>query len=139
MREEFAQVLERWDSNAFDVQSLVDLFDDALRVRGFARLTAWMRLTGWNTKGSGLFRRQAEAMHDARTARARLSGAPPPTPEDSLHVVTLLSLVTWADPLIGDAWRRAVGLPATAEAAARFRDWFAALVQEHLDHNPPTH
>jgi AcrR family transcriptional regulator len=138
MKVEFAEVVDNWDSDAFDVESLVGLLDDALRVRGFARLTAWMQLSGWSTKGSGLFRAQAEAMHTARTERARKSGASPPPLEDSLHVVTLLNLVTWADPLVGPAWRRAVGLPATAEAAARFREWFAAMVQEHLDgHAPP--
>jgi AcrR family transcriptional regulator len=136
MREEFTHVVEQWDSDAFDVESLVDLLDDALRVRGYARLTAWMRLTGRSPRGSGLFRPQAELMHAARTDRARRSGEEPPPLEDSLHVVTLLNLVTWADPLVGDAWRRAVGLPATAEAAERFRGWFAALVQEHLDRPP---
>jgi AcrR family transcriptional regulator len=138
LKSEFGRVIEQSDADDLDVGSLVDLLDDTYRVRGYARLTAWMRLSGWRPSGAGMFRAHAEEIHDTRVLRARQMRRRAPDLDDTLHSVALLNLVAWADPLIGGEWRRSVGLPATPEAAARFREWFAALVQEHLlDGGPP--
>lgn len=136
MKREFHDVIDRWDAERSDVHALVSLLDDSYRRRGYGRLAAWMRLTGWRSKGSGMFRPHAEAIHAARIERAHQLGTPPPSLDDSLHLVVLLNLVTWADALVGGEWRRSVGLPATADTAARFREWFAAVAEEHLRGSP---
>ncbi len=132
MKRELQLVIDSWDPDQFDVRSLVSLLDDSYRQRGYGRLAAWMQLTGWRSKGSGMFRSHAEAIHAARLDRARQLHATPPPMEDSLHLVVLLNLVTWADAVVGGEWRRSVGLPATADGAAEFRDWFASLLEQHL-------
>ena len=133
MKAELGDVVNGWRRSDVDIRSLVTLLDEKYRVRGYARLTAWMRLSGWRPRGSGMFRPLAEAMHETRSGSARSDRTVPVTLEDSLHVVTLLNLVTWAEPLVGAEWRRSVGLPGTAQASEQFRQWFSALVQAHLD------
>jgi hypothetical protein len=71
-------------------------------------------------------------MHGQRCEGAESSGHTPPPIEDTLFAVELLGLVTWAEPLMGDAWRRAVGLKSDRVTADRFMDWFVALVEDHL-------
>jgi len=132
MKGDLAEILRHWDDSDVDLGSLLALLDDTYRTRGYARLTAWMRLTGWRPKGSGMFRPLADALHEARGRRADRAGRERASLEDSLHLITLLNLVTWADPLVGTEWRRSVGLPATAEAAAQFREWLVDLLQAHV-------
>jgi hypothetical protein len=38
----------------------------------------------------------------------------------------------WAESLVGDAWRRAVGLPADRKTSDRFMSWFTSLLEAHL-------
>lgn len=106
-----------------DMEALLDVLDRAYRDHGYARLTAWMRLADWRPTGQGMFRPYAEALHAARVRRAEAAGTTPPSLEDTLQVVTLLNLVSWADALTGSEWRRSVGLPTTPAAAAEFRRW----------------
>jgi AcrR family transcriptional regulator len=136
MKREFQDVIDNWDTESFDVRSLVSLLDDSYRRRGYGRLAGWMHLTGWRPRGSGMFRTHAEAIHAARLERARELGTPAPSVEDSLHLVVLLNLVMWADAVVGGEWRRSVGLPATAASARAFREWFASLTEDHLDAPP---
>jgi AcrR family transcriptional regulator len=133
MKADLAELMLGLDGADVDLGALLDLLDETYRVRGYARLTAWMRLTGWRPKGSGMFRTHAEALHDGRGRRAASAGRTAPPLDDSLHLFTLLNLVTWADPLVGAEWRRSVGLPSTPQAAARFREWLVALLQQHLE------
>jgi len=133
MQADLAEIASRWEDAEIDLDSLLALLDETYRVRGYARLTAWMRLTGWRPKGAGMFRAHSEALHEARAQRADDAGEIPAPLEDSLHLITLLNLVTWADPLVGAEWRRSVGLPATPEAAARFRQWLVDLLQAHIE------
>lgn len=113
-----------------DVEALLDVLDRANADHGYARLTAWMRLAGWQPTGEGMFRPYAEALHAARARRAEAAGTTPPPLEDTLQLVTLLTLVSWADALTGAAWRRSVGLPDTPAAAAEFRRWLVDRLRE---------
>lgn len=133
MKRELRDAIDTWDAERFDVGSLVTLLDETYRGRGYGRLAGWMNLMGWRSKGSGMFRTHAEAIHAARLDRARQSDATAPPMEDSLHLVVLLNLVIWADAVVGDEWRRSVGLPATGKSGAAFREWFASLLEQHLD------
>jgi AcrR family transcriptional regulator len=132
LKHDVNSIAAEWDPDNIEMSELVGLLDDRYRRRSYARLTAWMSLSGWRPKGSGLFADQVATLHDARIRRARAEGRPAPDIEDSQHLIVLVNLVVWADALVGDDWRRAVGLPRTAKAATRFRHWFAAFVG-HVD------
>lgn len=123
-----AELAQADDQVALD--TLLDVLDDAYRTHGYARLTAWMRLAGWKPTGEGMFRPYAEALHRARTRQAEATRTPPPSLDDTLHLVTLLNLVSWADALTGEEWRRSVGLPATTEAGKAFRQWLLDRLQD---------
>lgn len=125
-----AELAEADAGGEVDPSALLDLLDDTYRGRGYARLTAWMRLAGWQPSGEGMFRPYAEALHAARTRRAEATGTPTPPLEDTLHLVTLLNLVSWADALTGPEWRRSVGLPAITEAGEAFRRWLLDRLQD---------
>ena len=137
LKAELAGIVEGGDGEDFDTAAMIDLLDDAYRLRGYARLTAWMLLSGWRSTGSGMFRAHADALHERRVAAARTNGVEPPPLDDSLHTVALLNLVAWAEPLAGAESRRSVGLPASREAAANFRSWLATIVQAHLAPSAP--
>ena len=123
-----AELAEADDDVGLD--TLLGVLDEAYGAHGYARLTAWMRLAGWTPTGEGMFRPYAEALHGARTRRAEAAGTPPPSLDDTLHLVTLLNLVSWADALTGAEWRRSVGLPATAEAGEAFRRWLLDRLED---------
>jgi AcrR family transcriptional regulator len=133
LKDDVASVASQWDSDRIELAELVELLDDRYRSRNYARMTAWMHLSGWQPRGSGIFRAQAEVLHESRQRLARAAGRPAPELEDSLHLIVLVNLVAWADALVGNAWRRGVGLPATRQNASTFRRWFVALVEGHLD------
>lgn len=79
MKRELQDVIDRWDAERFDVRALVSLLDDSYRRRGYGRLAGWLHLAGWRSKGSGMFRAHAEAIHAARVERARRLGTPAPS------------------------------------------------------------
>jgi hypothetical protein len=132
-------VVARWDSGTLDISALTGQLRSMMDREGQARLTAWMVLGGWKPQGAGLLRPLADAMHGQRCEGAESSGHTPPPIEDTLFAVELLGLVTWAEPLMGDAWRRAVGLKSDRVSAERFMDWFVALVEDHLQPEPERH
>lgn len=136
LRADLEALSTAWDAaGEVDIGAELEQLDDAYGRRGYSRLTAWMRLHGWRPRGSGMLRAHAEAVHATRARRAGAAASPL---EDTLHLVALLNLVAWAEPLVGREWRQAVGLPATAEATARFRAWLVDLLQRHVDAHPVT-
>lgn len=132
LRDGLQRAVARWDPGTLDISALAGQLRSTMDTEGQARLTAWMMLGGWKPQGAGLLRPLADAMHRQRCERAKSTGQTPPPIEDTLFAVELLGLVTWAESLTGDAWRRAVGLRSDRATADRFMDWFAALVEDHL-------
>ena len=112
------------DGSGPDVAAFAEGLDRIYRDEGYARLSMWLVLSGFQPQGSGMFRGAAEELH--RTRR----GAPPL--EDTLFSVLLLNLALWADALGGGPFRRAVDLPGDKETARRFRGWLVDLVERHL-------
>lgn len=98
---------------------------------GYARLTAWMLLSGWTPSGSGMLSEAGEALHQERCASARQRGRAVPDLNDTRATIALLSLAAWAEPLAGDAWRAASGLTETQPGT--FLEWIARMLSEHLE------
>jgi AcrR family transcriptional regulator len=136
LRDDLTTVASRWNAESLDMRELVDLMNESYDRRQYARLTAWMRLSGWQARGSGMLSAHAEALHSARTAQADTAWGPGPSVEDTLFVLALVNLVVWAEALIGDSTMRMVGLPTDRATERRFMDWFAALLTDHVRATP---
>ncbi len=132
LKERIAGSIRRWPQDSFDMQALVDMIGETYGNRGYARLAAWMALSGWSPHGSGMYREMAEAIHAVRARQARAAGDRAPELADTLFTLALLNLVLFAEPLVGSALRRSVGLGADRDTAARFRDWLVGVIEEHL-------
>src|SRR2546430_384737 len=102
LRDEIAEVIERWEPESLDIGELGELLRRLYSERGYARLTAWLRLAGWSPSGAGMLRPQAEELHRLR-ADAALDGQPPPDLDDTLFSLVLLNMVLWSETLIGEA------------------------------------
>jgi AcrR family transcriptional regulator len=135
LRDDVANVLERWEPEPAAVEELADLLRILYTDRGYARLTAWLRLAGWRPSGSGLLRQQAEALHRRRAELAALpspSGEAAPGLEDTLFSLALVNVAAWGEPLILEAVLAMFGLPGDEAGVERFRQWLARLVADRL-------
>lgn len=132
LRDEVVEVVEGWDARSLDVGELAELLRRLYSDRGYARLTAWLRLAGWAPSGAGLLRAQAEEVHRRRAEAANVAGQPPPDLDDTLFSLVLLNLALWSEPLIGEAVLRMFGLPGDQADAGRIRRWLAGLVADRL-------
>lgn len=126
------QITDALEPLALDVRALAEHLHNTYSARGYARLTAWLRLTGWQPSGRGMLRTQAEAMHRRRASVASVARAGSPELEDTLFSLALLNLFFWAEPLVGHAALEMVGLPGDAPTAERLRSWFVQLVEDHV-------
>lgn len=128
LKRDLEAATERWNAESLDLAELADRIATTYDELGYARLTAWMALAGWQPTGAGMYTPLAETIHAARAKR----GGEAPSVEDTLFLVALLNLVVWADSLVGGAFRRSVGLPANRATALGFRSWLVALLEDHL-------
>jgi hypothetical protein len=110
-----------------DRAELMDMVAEVYGGRGFARLLAWLLLSGRapkNARASDLpLKRLAEAAfarHSAKQPSARY--------EDTLFEMQLVAIALLGDAIFGDAVRRASGVPSTPAASAEFRRRLAALL-----------
>ena len=131
LRDEVVEVIERWDPESLDIGELGELLRRLYSERGYARLTAWLRLAGWSPSGAGMLRPQAEELHRLR-ADAGADDQAQPDLDDTLFSLVLLNMVLWSEPLIGEAALKMFGLVGDELTARRFRRWLTQLVGEHL-------
>jgi TetR/AcrR family transcriptional regulator, repressor for neighboring sulfatase len=119
MRDDLVAVAESWHAGDVDLDALLTQLRRAMDTDGAARLTAWMTLTGWHPEGRGLLKSIADTIHDHH-GNASL--------EDAQFAIALLGMIAWADPLIGDAWRRSADLASNRATEERFMRWVVDLV-----------
>jgi AcrR family transcriptional regulator len=129
MRRSLAEAVPAGGGSALDLDAFAAWLERIYRDEGYARLSIWLFLAGFQPPGSGMFRAAAEEAH---RARVRASRGRAPELEDTLFAVLLINLVVWADALAGNAFRRALDLPADRDTARRFRAWLVQRVAEHL-------
>jgi AcrR family transcriptional regulator len=115
-----------------DLASLTDLISDCYERRGYARLAMWLVLSEATGRGSGMLSGLVDALQHDREIEARKSGAAPPMPVDTQFIAALFHMVQAAEPLIGDAIRRSVGLPSDEATRDRFHDWLLAVFESLL-------
>jgi AcrR family transcriptional regulator len=96
---------------------------DVLVDKGYARLVAWVLLSGHRIEPSNRLRIVAEVAH----ARRKAGGGTAPF-EDTLFRALLVALVTFGEAVAGPAMRASAGLDDDPASARRFREWLASVV-----------
>lgn len=132
LRDDVVGVLERWKPEPATVLELAELLRVLYTDRGYARLTAWLTLTGWRPTGSGMLCAHAEALHRHRAETATAAGVTAPDLRDTLFSLTLLNVVVWSEPLMVEAMLAMFGLPGDAAGVERFRRWLAEMIGGRL-------
>ena len=115
-------------SGPLDVASTLHQIDDAMRVRGHARLVAWLALTqpGSVAKKESRLAELAGAMHAVRSAFGKQAPF-----EDTAFSALLGSVAMFGLAILGPGLLEMLNLPNDEETLRRFREWFAALMMEH--------
>jgi AcrR family transcriptional regulator len=113
-----------------EIAATLHRIDDVLRVRGQARLLAWLALTQQRApvKTGSRLAEVARALHAARSA----FGADAPF-EDTAFSAVLASVAMFGLAIIGPGLLEMMNMPPDEAMLRRFRDWFAALMMEHAN------
>jgi AcrR family transcriptional regulator len=115
-----------------DVPGLLQKTYEVLAQRGHARLLAWLILTGTGVNDEGLYLRGlAEASH-VKMGESTSPDGSEYSFEDSLFLCLLIGYTSMGAGIAGDILRRSAGLAKDADAADRFNDWFARLIEKAL-------
>jgi AcrR family transcriptional regulator len=111
-----------------DIASTLHQIDDVMRVRGHARLVAWLALTqpGRVAKKESRLAEVAVALHAVRSS----FGKDAPF-EDTAFSALLASVAMFGLAILGPGLLEMMNLPSNEETLRRFREWFAALMMEH--------
>ena len=121
-----------------DVAGWLDRVFETLRDRGHARLLAWGALTGRLGESKRrdddphLIRDLAEAVQVRREASAERAGDQPPSFEETVFAVQLVSAALLGDALIGEELRRSAGVTGDDVSNERYRRWLADQVGSFL-------
>ncbi len=109
-----------------DLVATMEKVDEVMRVRGQARLLAWLALThaGDQRAPESRLREVAELAHAARAALD--SGEV--SYEDTAFGIMLASTAAFGAALIGPGLLDALGLPSDGPTVARFSRWVAELL-----------
>lgn len=97
---------------------------------GAARMLAWLTLSGWRPRGSGMLSGLVDNLHAQRVAAAAESGKKPPHRTDSKYLVMLLSAAHLAQAIFGEALLKAVDAPAGRAGQQRFLSWLTSHIAE---------
>ena len=114
------------------MRQLGSLFRSTYDERGIARLIFWVALAGRKPRGSGMFRRLIQAVHQARERRASAQGGPPPSISDTRFVIALLSSIHAVMPVAGGALLLSTDNKADEPGIAQFLGWVADLLDAHI-------
>ncbi|MBX3504098.1 MAG: TetR/AcrR family transcriptional regulator [Parvibaculum sp.] len=107
---------------------------EALSDRGTARLLSWLLLTGRASDEQmepNVMREIVDAIQARREDYARQENQPAPDREDTLFIAMLTASAAFGEAIVGRQLAEAAGLD--RDGLARFRLWFARMINDHLD------
>jgi TetR/AcrR family transcriptional regulator, repressor for neighboring sulfatase len=112
-----------------DRETLMEMVAEVYGERGFARLLAWLMLSGRTSpQRAGAeqpLKRLAEAAHSLRAAHE-----PDANYDDTLFELQLVAIALLGDAIFGDAIRRASGTAPSPQSSREFRRRLAAWLRE---------
>lgn len=106
---------------------ILERIDHVLRVRGHARLFAWLLLSKLKAPEKTLLRDTAHALHQTWTARGIACSL-----EDAQLAVVFVSSATFGLALLDRELFAMAGLPATDAVRGRLRDWMAEMMASQM-------
>lgn len=106
---------------------ILERIDHVLRVRGHARLFAWLLLSKLKAPEKTLLRDTAHALHATWTARGKAC-----TLEDAQFAVAFISAATFGLALLDRELLAMTGLPQTDAVRGRFRGWLADVMVKQM-------
>ena len=125
-------MLAAWPPGEIDIAGMARLFRRAFADERAARLALWLSLSGWRSKGNGMFLPLARRVHQARCERAAEAGKPPPPLSDTQYAIALLSAAQMHAAVFGETLLASVADdPARLDQEA-FLTLAADLVAAHL-------
>jgi len=134
-----AQILAGWPSEQVpDIEGTFERFYAMAEERGYARLLAWLILSGRGSKGlrPGLLRPLVARIHAGRVRANLQDGRPAADFEDTVFIAVLFATSVFGDALFGPLTRRTMGLRGTAAGARRFRRWLIDFVADRASRSP---
>lgn len=102
------------DSETASVDELATRLHATYSTDGYARLAMWLSLAGWEAEGSGMFADLVDRWSEEQPEREL---------DDIRHEIAFINLVLAAEPLMGGAFLRSVGLNDDRPGRQRFHTW----------------
>jgi TetR/AcrR family transcriptional regulator, repressor for neighboring sulfatase len=102
---------------------------------GLAQRLAWLAIEDPDAAAAApesamIMREIADVLHARRVAGAA-DAAAPISREDTEFLMHLVAAAAFGDAIYGAQLRKSAGIADEADAARRFRTWFAALLRDH--------
>ena len=115
------------------VSELFERLASAFGEGGHARVAAFLALARRKTPVVEGVRPLAVALHARRVLHYGARGQKAPSFDETFFVVVLAAIVLFGDAILGPTFRDEQDAEDAPERGRRFREWFAGLVQRHLD------
>jgi len=142
LRENLASILDTVDPVNPDASQVIDKVFEVLSDKGFARLLAWVVLSGRMTDDETtalpgvdehLIRGIVDLIQSLRERAAKDHGMPEGSRDDTAYVVILAATAAFGEAVFGNPILDSMGMGEDKKAVRmRFRDWLSRLLEEHL-------
>jgi len=120
----FAELKGLDDPSEMSPARFLDQIDHTVRVRGNARLGAWLLLSDTGLPAEVFQGALSDLPGKVRVAFPHLSD------EDVRYGLILVATTLFGDAIFGGRIREAIGAPDGEEARAGYRSWLSALLEE---------
>ncbi len=107
---------------ARSVSDIARQLDEVYRQQGLANLAMWLSFAGSQDEGRGMFNDLVQQCHRDKTPL-----------QETQFCIAMLNLICAAEPLMGEAFLRSVGLSGDDESRQQFRCWMTEKMDPLLD------
>ncbi|MBG52686.1 MAG: TetR family transcriptional regulator [Rhodobiaceae bacterium] len=133
LKTQISEVVIQWEETEFDLDTLIELFQNLYAKQGYATLALQLHLSGWRDKGSGLLTPIVESIHKENICRARESGQAAPSLDETRFAVGALHQLVALNPIFGNEFARSAGASDKNKlSAAKKKEMWADLARRIL-------
>lgn len=140
LRTNLVSALDETNVRELDASDIISRVFEVLADRGLARLLAWIMLAGPASAPDAVrdlgtdqaLQDIVGAIHEMRVKASADLGVPVPAREDTIFVVYMAAATSIGEAIVGNNVMVGLGPDDVEGAQARFRKWFARLIEWHL-------